>query len=118
MRTHQEVMFLSDIATTSGEKVDCYYAEDWTQGHEGTMGKHQPSQVFGKEVLTKEDWRVWKRELSRLHSESWALPLPLDRWKQQTHRAWRYWLDEEKDELLVATDQGIELYSRDPRSRR
>ena len=27
-------------------------------------------------------------------------------------------MDEEKDELVVATDQGVEIYSRDPGSRR
>ena len=53
-----------------------------------------------------------KRELSRLHSKSWVLPLPLDRRKRQSHRRWKYWLNEEKDELTVTTDQGVEDYSR------
>ena len=58
VRKHQGVMFLSDIATAGSEKVDCYYVEDWTQGHEGTTGKHRSDLVFDKEFLTKEDRRV------------------------------------------------------------
>ena len=83
VRKHQEVMFLSDIATAGGNKVDSYYVEDWTLGHEGTTGKRRLDLVFGKEYPTREDWGVWKRELTRLHSKSWALPLPLDRWKHR-----------------------------------
>ena len=89
-------MFLSDIATAVGNKVDNYYMEDWTLGHEGTTGRRRSELVFGKECPTKEDWGVWKRELTRLHSKSWALPLPLDQWKHKAHRKWKYWLDEKK----------------------
>ena len=78
VRKHQEVVFLSDIATTGGKKMDSYYAEDWTLDHKGTTRKRRSDLVFGREYPTKEDWGVWKRELSRLHSKSWALPLPLD----------------------------------------
>ena len=53
---------------------------------------------------------MWKRELTRLHSKSWALPLPLDRWKHKTYRKWKYWLDEENDELTVSTEQEVEVY--------
>ena len=104
VRKHQEVMFLSNMATAGGIKVDSYYAEDWTRGHEGTTGKRRSGLVFRKEHPTKEDWRVWKRELSRLHRKSWALSLPLDRWKHRSHRRWKYWLDEERHELIVPTD--------------
>ena len=38
VRKHQEVMFLSDIATAGGNKVDSYCVEDWTLNHEGTTG--------------------------------------------------------------------------------
>ena len=57
---------------------------------------------------------MWKKELTRLHSKSWALPLPLDRWKHKTYRKWKYWLDEENDELTVLTEQGVEVYSKIP----
>ena len=75
---HHEVMFLSDIGTAGGNKVDRYYGKDWTLGHEETTGGRRSELVVGKEYPTKEDWGVWRRELTRLHSKSWALPLPLD----------------------------------------
>ena len=68
VRKHQEEMFLSNIATAGGNKMDSYYVEDWTRCHERTTWKHRSDLVFRKEHPTKEDWRVWKRELSRLHS--------------------------------------------------
>ena len=78
VRKRQEVMFLSNIATAGGKKVDSYCAEGWTLGHEGTTGKHRSDLVFGREYPTKEVWGAWKRELSRVHSKPWPLPLPLD----------------------------------------
>ena len=47
-------------------------------GHEGTAGRRRLELIFRKECPTKEDWGVWKKELIRLHSKSWALLLPLD----------------------------------------
>lgn len=85
-RKHQEVVFLSDIATAGGEKIDSYYADGWTQGHEGTTGKHHSKLVFGKEFPTKEDWRLWRTELGSIYSKLRALPLPFDGWKRRSHR--------------------------------
>ena len=51
-------MFLSDITAARGNKVDSYYVEDWTLGHEGTKEKHRLDLVFGREYPTKEDWGV------------------------------------------------------------
>ena len=63
---------------------------------------------------------MWKKELTRLHSKSWTLPLTLDRWKHKTHQKWKwkYWLDEENDELAVLTEQGVEVYGKVPGGRR
>ena len=98
VRKHQEVMLLSDMATARGNKVDSYYVDDWTLGHKGTKGRRRSELIFGKECLTKEDWDVWKKELTRLHSKYWALPLPLSRRKHKTYRMWKYWLDEENND--------------------
>ena len=87
-------------------------------GHEGTTGRRRSELVIGKQYPTKEDWGEWMRELTRLHSKSWALPLPLDRWKHKTYRKWKYWLDEENDELTVLTEQGVEVHSKVPEGRR
>ena len=56
VQKHQEVMCLSDTATAGGNKVDSYYVEEWTLGHEGTTGRSRPELVFGKEYPTREDW--------------------------------------------------------------
>ena len=55
VRKHQAVMFSSNIATAGGNKVDNYYVEDWTLGHEGTTGRRRSELIFGKECPTKED---------------------------------------------------------------
>ena len=55
VRKHQEVMFLSDIVTAGGNKVNKYYVKDWMLGHEGTTGRRRSDLVFGKEYPTKED---------------------------------------------------------------
>ena len=62
-------------------------------GHEGTAGRRRLELIF-----------VWKKELTRLHSKYWALPLPLSRRKHKTYRMWKYWLDEENTELTVLTE--------------
>ena len=55
VQKHQEAMFLSGMATARGNKVDSYYLEDWTLGHEGTTERRRLELVFGKECPTKED---------------------------------------------------------------
>ena len=52
-------MFLSDMAIARGNKVDSYYVEDLTLGHEGTTGRRRSELILGKECPTKEDWGVW-----------------------------------------------------------
>ena len=70
--------------------MDRYYVEDWALGHEGTTGRRRSELTIGKECPTKEDWEVWKKELTRLHSTSWALPMPLGEWKHKTYRKRKY----------------------------
>ena len=60
VRKHQQVVFLSDIATARGDKVDPTYLTDWRESHEGSIGKNRSKTTFGKERPTKEDWRLWQ----------------------------------------------------------
>ena len=54
-----------------------------------------------------------------MHTPTLRLLSLLDQWTNPTARIWRYFFDEGKDEIQVAADRGIEVYSRAPgRSRR
>ena len=68
MRTHQEAMFLSNIATAGGGKINRTYTEDLKESHEGKAGRHRSKLIFGTEHPTREDWTTRRRELSRIHS--------------------------------------------------
>ena len=119
VRTHQEAMFLSDIAVSGGGKIDSTYTVDWKESHEGKVGRHRSKVIFGTEHPTREEWTTWRRELGRIHSPSWALSLSLDSWKRKPHRVWRYyWYDRKTDKLLVITDHGVEVYRRPEGERR
>ena len=107
VQKQQQVMFLSDTATAKGDKVDATYLTNWKDSHEGSVGKNRSRMTFGKEIPTKEDWRLWQRELSKMYTPTLWLLSPLDQWMNPTARIWRYFFDERKDEIQVAADRGV-----------
>ena len=118
VRKHQQATFLSDITTAKGDKLDQTYLSDWKESHEGGSGRKRSKTTFGREIPTKADWLVWQRELSRWHTPTFRLLSPMDRWVNPTARIWRYFYDEDKDEIQVKSDRGLEIYPRDSGRRR
>ena len=69
---------------------------DWQEKHEGLLGKNRSTITFGLENPTKEDWTLWRRELSKIHTPDFKLLSPLDRWIHPSARVWRYYYDKNK----------------------
>ena len=55
-RKRQQAIFLSDIATAKGNKIDRLLLSDWQETHEGRLGKNRSTITFGVEMPTKGDW--------------------------------------------------------------
>ena len=54
-----------------------------------------------------------------MHTPTFKLLSPLDRWKHPLAGVWRYYCDENKDETTVKLEGGTEVYTRmDRQSRR
>ena len=66
MRKHQEAIFISDIATAIGSKIDSTYVGDWHSSLEGYLGKHRSYYKFGREVPTTQDWKDWEQALESI----------------------------------------------------
>ena len=116
---HQQATFLSDITTAKGDKIDKLLISDWQETHEGSLGKNRPTTIFGAEHPTKEDWTLWRRELSKIHTPTFKMLSPLDRWIHPLARVWRYYYDGNKDKIQAKLEGGKEVYTRmDRRSRR
>ena len=54
-RKHQESLFMSDITTANGRRLESSCASDWRNFHEADLGKHRSKYHYGKERPTKED---------------------------------------------------------------
>ena len=87
--------------------------------HEGSLGKNRPTIIFGWETPTKEDWTLWRTELSKIKTLAFKLLTPLDRWNHSSACVWRYYYDENKDKIQAKSEGDTEVYTRmDGRSRR
>ena len=63
-RKRQQAIFLSDIATAKGDKIDRLLLSDWRETQEGRLDRNRSTITFGMEMPTKEDWTRWRTELS------------------------------------------------------
>ena len=79
-RKRQQAIFLSDISTAKGDKIDKLLLSDWQETHEGLLGKDRSTTTCGLENPTKEDWTLWRTELSKIHTPAFKLLTLLDRW--------------------------------------
>ena len=51
----QEALFLSDIATANGRKINPIYLTDWTGSLEGQLGQHRLVFEYDQECPTDEE---------------------------------------------------------------
>ena len=83
-RKRQQAIFLSDIATAKGGKLDRLLLSDWKETQEGRFGRNRSTITFGIEIPTKEDWTQWQAELGKIHTPTLVLLSPLDKWRQSS----------------------------------
>ena len=76
------------------------------------LGKNRSIITVGSENPTKEDWTLWRRELSEIHTPAFKLLSPLDSWIYLSARVWRYHYDKNKDKIQVKLEGGTEVYTR------
>ena len=67
-RKRQQAIFLSDIATAKGDKIDRLLLSDWQETHEGRLDRNRSNITFRLEIPTKGDWTLWQTELSKIHT--------------------------------------------------
>ena len=115
----QQAIFLPDLSTAKGDKIDRLLLSDWQETQEGRLDRNRSTIIFGSEMPTKGDWMQWRMELSKIHTPTLALLTPLDKWKHPSARVWRYYFDENKGEIQARSEEGTEVYTRmDGRCRR
>jgi len=105
-RKRQEALFMSDIVTADGTKIDATYLSDWTESAEFELGKHRSQFEFGREAPTTSDWQTWNNYWNRFCNGSPFLTLPsqLGGWRAPSPRIWRTFYDEEEARLEVLSD--------------
>ncbi|KAL7459566.1 hypothetical protein ACHAWC_011573 [Mediolabrus comicus] len=111
VRIVQEAFFLSDITSANGKFIEKHLFDDtWCSSEEGLLGKHRSTLDFGREVPTKQDWKVWQSFLRSISSSNLLLEIPLEQWVNPSTRIWRYMYHEEDCLLEVHTDDQINIF--------
>ena len=78
-RKRQQAIFLSDITTAKGDKINRLLLSDWQETQEGRLCRNRSTITFGLEMPTKGDWTQWQMELSKIHTPTLTLLTPLDK---------------------------------------
>ena len=106
VRKYQESLFLSDIVTADGRKLEQEYLYDWQQSAEYEFGKHRSQFEFGRECPSEADWNTWSLYWSRqCHGcAHHTLPCGLGGWRAASPRIWRVFYDEDDDRLEILSD--------------
>ncbi|EJK54586.1 hypothetical protein THAOC_25770, partial [Thalassiosira oceanica] len=105
-RKHQEALFMSDIVTADGTKIESTLLFDWTESAEYELGKHRSRFEYGREAPTASDWQAWNNYWNRHCNGSrfFTLPCQLGGWRAPSPRIWRTFYDEEEARLEVLSD--------------
>ena len=116
VRKYQESLFLSDIVTADGRKLEQEYLYDWQQSAEYEFGKHRSQFEFGRECPSEADWNTWSLYWSRqCHGcAHHTLPCGLGGWRAASPRIWRVFYDEDDDRLEILSDtRGLVYFERE-----
>ena len=70
-------LFLSDIATANGKKINLIYLTGWMVSFEGQLGRHRSVFEYGRECPTDQDWVDWEKALKRMNFGYCSFPIPL-----------------------------------------
>ena len=65
-RKVQEALFLSDIATADGRRIESAYVRHWKNSFEGTLGRHHSTFEYGLEYPSDQDRVDWEAALREI----------------------------------------------------
>ena len=117
-RKQQEALFMSDIATADGRKIDKTYLRDWKDSFEGQLGKHRSRYKFGLELPLKQDWVNWESALKSITLGYCGFPIALGKWRETSPRIWRVFYDKDENCIEVMSDkEGLVQYDFEARRR-
>ena len=85
-------MFLSDIVTADGRKLEHYVFDPG--GDSFNSAYH-----FPREQPTDKDWEQWSSFWKSYTDEGGVIPSPLEQWQHPSHRLWE-WFYEENEQVL------------------
>ena len=85
-------MFLSDIVTADGRKLEHYVFDP---GGERFNSRYH----FPREQPTDKDWEQWLSFWKSYTDEGGVIPSPLEHWQHPTHRIWE-WFYEKNEQTL------------------
>ena len=85
-------MFLSDIVTADGHKLEHYIFDPGGNSFDSTYH-------FPREQPTNKDWEQWSSFWNSYIDEGGVIPSPLEQWQHPSHRIWEWFYEETKKVL-------------------
>ena len=102
-RGYLGVMFLSDMSTADGK-----YLEQFT--FDPKENSTRSSYKFPREEPTTADWKRWCSFWADFATTGRRLTADLGKWLNPTHRTWRWYYNEEKDDLVRLENKVLSHY--------
>jgi hypothetical protein len=101
-------IFLSDIATANGRRIDQQRTD------RGVDHRVSSNFRFAPEHPSASDWEVWDSFWNTYCLSDGSFPRPLGKWKHTSHKLWGWYYDEGADVIYQRTKSDIWVYHRCP----
>ena len=102
-RVYLHLLFLSDMVTANGRKLEQSTVKAPFTPINSTM-------AFPREEPSMTDWQHWERFWNDISYDSLTLWRPLGKWINPTHRQWVWFFDEKTQQLQQQEEEGISYY--------
>ena len=120
VRKAHEALFLSDIATASGRRIEKHLAKmEWRDSEDILQGRHRSTLPYSPEYSTDADMKLWlwKRTLHNFAPNLLLIDRRLGEWTATSTRKWRYLWHEETCTIEEHREHTIAHFRQGPNDR-
>ena len=102
VRCHFQLLSIADIATGCGTKI----CQKYLEGTNDTNSNFD----WHKEEPDRNDYKIWRKYLPNLLTNTNQLKFPVGKWIRKSHRQWKWYYCEDTDRIFEKKPNGYIVY--------